>query len=290
MMDSSASLTADYAHCQRIVRGHYENFPVASIALPRRLRPHVAAVYAFARHADDLADEGSRSTDERLRLLDAWREELHRCTRERSALPEFRALGDTLLRFSIPVQLFDDLLDAFAQDVVKHSYATYDEVLDYCRRSANPVGRIVLALFSRLDERSGRYSDAICTALQLTNFWQDVSVDRLKPRVYIPLEDLHRHGVREQDVLEGRDSPALRECIAFQLRRTRELFREGTGLFDHLPLRLRMEVRAVWQGGVSILEKISALRYNVVSIRPTLTFIDHVRMLRAAMRAGAPHV
>ncbi len=289
-MVESSSLTEAYAYCLRITREHYENFPVASLAMPKKLRPHTAAVYAFARYADDLADEGERTPAERQQLLEEWRGQLHAALDGTAEHPVFIALADTIRRHAIPPALFDDLIDAFVQDTITPEYETYEQVLDYCSRSANPVGRIVLSLHGILDERTAPLSDKLCTGLQLVNFWQDVSVDRLKPRVYLPKEDLQRFGVEISDVLSGKDSDRLRACIAFQVERTKDFFRDSVLLFDQLPMRLRLELRAVWRGGFRILEKIEKQEYTTVRTRPVLSSSDYVVMALYALLKGPIHV
>ena len=282
-------LSEAYADCIALARDHYENFPVASRLMPVRLRPHVAAVYAFARHADDIADEGELPDEERRMRLERWRERLHACASGESDHPVFLALGDTIRRFDIPVQLFDDLLDAFVQDTHVQSYETFDQLLGYCRRSANPVGRIVLALHGILDERTAPPSDALCTGLQLVNFWQDVSVDRLKPRVYIPEEDLERHDCTVEEVLRGEDSHRLRTVLAFQVQRTHAFFEGSLPLFPLVPLRLRLELSAIWRGGMRILDIIEKQGYNTACIRPSLTWNDKIAVFSAALLKGRPH-
>jgi squalene synthase HpnC len=257
--------------------------------MPRRLRPHVAAVYAFARHADDLADEGTATPEQRLADLTQWRERLEQACQGTGSGHVFTALADTIRRFEIPVQLFHDLLDAFTQDAVTEDYETFEHVLAYCRRSANPVGRIVLALNGVLRERSADLSDSLCTGLQLANFWQDVSVDRLKPRIYIPKADLAHFGVASADVLAGRDSPGLRACIAFQVDRTRQYFLDARPLFRLLPWRLGVEIRAVWHGGYRILEKIEKQEYTTISHRPTLGYGDYTSMVYHALLKDSHH-
>lgn len=283
------TLTEAYNHCTALAREHYENFPVASRLMPARLRPHVAAVYAFARHADDMADEGAMSGDDRGAQLEQWRGLLQECSHRESEHPVFLALGDTIRRFSIPQQLFHDLLDAFVQDTQVRSYATFDDVLDYCRRSANPVGRIILALHGILHEETARPSDALCTGLQLVNFWQDVSVDRLKPRVYIPEEDLARHGLTTEDILRGEDNHRIRTVIALEVERTRPFFENALPLFPLVPLRLRRELAAIWRGGMRILEKVEKQGYNAVVSRPSLSWKDKISVFSGAVLKGSPH-
>jgi phytoene synthase len=291
-----ASLNEAYRYCIRLARTHYENFPVASLLIPRRLRPHIAAVYAFARHADDIADEGEASPEQRRAKLELWRARFSACSDKGSldenqgpSQPVFVALRDTLLRFRIPEQLFHDLIDAFVQDTHKQQYADFDELLDYCRRSADPVGRIILALFDRLDDRTCAASDALCTGLQLVNFWQDISIDRLKPRLYIPVEDLARFSLGPDDILHGEDSQATRAVLAFEVERTREYFRQALPLFPLVPLRLRLELGAIWRGGMRVLEKVEKQRYTVIQSRPSLSAIDVLSIFSGAVLKGSPH-
>jgi squalene synthase HpnC len=266
-----SNLTADYEACLRIAREHYENFPVVSLFVPKRLRPHVAAVYAFARGADDLADEGADRLEQRLSALADWRFSLERCIAGEGEGEVFRALGHTIRSYTIPPRFFHALIDAFEQDVVTQEYETFEQVLDYCRRSANPVGAIMLALFGCLDERSLPPSDALCTGLQLANFWQDVSVDARKPRCYIPREDLERFGLCFQDLADGSASSTMRELIRFEVQRTREYFVTATFLLPLVPWRLRMNLRAIRAGGMQILTSIEAINFDVTRRRPVLT-------------------
>ena len=260
-----------YAQCEALAASHYENFPVASRLLPARLRPHVAAVYAFARTADDFADEPGREADERLRLLAEWRARLHDPS---DATPTFVALHDTIKLFELPHQLFDDLLDAFAQDVTTTRYATWADVLDYCRRSANPVGRLVLRLSGYRDDRLDAASDAVCTALQLTNFWQDLAIDWSRGRLYVP-EDIWRpHEANPAELDGGRMTAgwaaALRDCGA----RTKALFDRGRPVCDGVAGRLRFELRATWLGGTRILDRLDRSGFDVFTARPKLGTTD----------------
>ena len=275
-------LGAAYAHCEALARDHYENFPVASVLVPKRMRRHIAAVYAFARTADDYADEPGREPGERLRLLDAFGERLHGATGAAGTDPPdpiFIALRDTMERCRLPVALFEDLLSAFRQDVVVHRYETWAGVSDYCRRSANPVGRLVLRIAGVHDVAADRASDAVCTALQLANFWQDFGRDWRAGRLYVPAEEMQRHGVSERD-LDGPVTPkawraVLRSCVI----RTRSLFDEGRSVSDAVTGRLHWELRATWLGGVRILEKIEARGYDTLHHRPTLGKADAARIL-----------
>jgi squalene synthase HpnC len=282
---TDAGLDAAYATCQRIARAHYENFPVASWLVPASVRPHIAAVYAFARAADDFADEPGYTERERVRLLDEWLERLHGALGAgepvaTGAVPEhsaiFMALAHTIRTRELPVALFEALLSAFRQDVAVTSYATWAELDDYCRRSANPVGRLVLRLFGYRDDRLDRWSDAICTALQLTNFWQDVAVDWGRGRLYVPEEEWRPAGARlEQLPLPLNDLPpewqrTLRGCAV----RTRALFEQGRPLLDHVGGRLKWELRATWHGGTRVLELIEQGGFDPAAARPTLGATD----------------
>jgi phytoene synthase len=279
------TLRAAFAHCEGLARSHYENFPVASRILPRNVRPHVAAIYAFARTADDYADE-ARFEGGRLERIDAWEARLDAALAGRADHPVFVALSDTVRRFDIPDRLLRDLLDAFRQDCVTTRYASWDELLDYCRRSANPVGRLVLHLFGYRDEQRGAWSDAICTALQLTNFWQDVAVDRDKGRIYLPEDDRRRHGVTEDELLSGRPGPGFPGLMAEVIERTRARFDAGRPLPGSVRGRLAAELRCVWWGGWKILDKIEAVDYDVFRRRPTLSRTDVVLAAgRAAWRS-----
>ena len=275
-----------YAACARDARRHYENFPVASWLLPRRARPHVAAVYAFARAADDFADEGALTPGDRHRLLDSWRERLRHAASSGAPGPPpqpgepahtvaiFRAVGATIRSCSLPVVLFEDLLSAFRQDVDVTRYSTWTDVLDYCRRSANPVGRLVVRIAGRPSAQLDGWSDDICTALQLTNFWQDLQRDHARGRVYLPREEQRAHGAREEDLEAGRITPAWQAALASAALRTRALFNAGRPICDAFHGRMRYELRATWLGGTRILDRLAAAGFDVVNRRPTLGVRD----------------
>ncbi|MGV0952082.1 MAG: squalene synthase HpnC [Azonexus sp.] len=250
---------------------HYENFPVASFLVPAHLRRPIEAIYRFARSADDIADEGDAMPDERLACLAAYQAELDRIAAGTPPqAPLFVSLAEVIGEYALPIQLFRDLLDAFAQDVVKKRYADYPELLDYCRRSANPVGRLVLRLFGRTEPEHFVQSDCICTALQLINFWQDVAVDWQKDRVYIPQADLPRFRISEADIAAGRWSANWAALMDFQNDRARELMLRGAPLVHALPGRLGWEIRLTIQGGLRILERMSRVRGNAFEHRPKL--------------------
>lgn len=267
---------------------HYENFPVASLLLPRRLRGAVTDIYRFARAADDIADEGPASDAERQQQLAAFRAELHRIGAEPGATPApgdpalariFGPLAATIACHQLPITPFYDLLSAFEQDIAVTRYQDYASLLDYCTRSANPVGRLMLHLFHAASPQNLEQSDAICTGLQLVNFWQDVRVDWHKHRVYLPQEDLRRHGVSEEDLAAARLTPAWRELMAFQVERTRALLHFGAPLARRLPGRIGLELRMVVQGGLRVLERIEAGGYDVFMNRPELGAKDWAIML-----------
>jgi squalene synthase HpnC len=264
---------------------HYENFPVASILLPRRLVPAVEAIYAFARSADDIADEGDALPAERLASLDAYDAALDAIERgETPRAPMFARLAEALRRHALPLQPLRDLLSAFRQDVVTTRYTDYASLLDYCRRSANPVGRLMLGLYGTVDERSLRESDAVCSSLQLINFWQDVGVDIGKGRIYLPQEDLARFGVSEEDIAQAEAGPAWRALMRFEVERARALMLEGAPLATRLPGRIGWELRLVVQGGLRILEAIERVDYDVFRRRPQLGRLDWAALLWRALR------
>jgi squalene synthase HpnC len=255
-----------YETCLRIAGAHYENFPVASRLVPADLRPHIAAIYAFARGADDIADEPGRSPGERLTLLDEWAAHLRQPPRD----DVFAALAETRARFDLPLALFDDLLSAFRQDVTTTRYDTWADVLDYCRRSANPIGRLVLRLAGRADADADRRSDAVCTALQLTNFWQDLAVDWGRGRLYVPRELWEPLGADPADLDRRILSPQWKQALASVAQLTRALFDDGRDVCDALSGRLRYELRATWLGGVLILDRLEGRDFDVFRHRPRL--------------------
>ena len=259
--------------------GHYENFPVASLLLPARLREPVEIIYRFARSADDFADEGDDPPQLRLRKLNDYRAQL-----AAPASPLFRDVEKIIREHDLPVQLFADLLDAFSQDVTQKRYGSYSQVLDYCRRSANPVGRLLLHLFKRTSDSDLRQSDAICSALQLVNHWQDVDVDYTKDnRVYLPQDDMARFGVSERHLKERICDSAWQALMRFQVDRARALMLSGAGLGKTLPGRVGLEIRATVQGGLRILEKIERAGYDVFRHRPVLNPLDWPLLLLKAV-------
>jgi squalene synthase HpnC len=278
------ALAAAYAECAARACSHYENFPIGSWLLPRRLRDDLAAVYAFARVGDDVADEGDAPVAERLARLDELDARLVACAADPASArePLFLALGHTIRRHALPVETFRNLLVAFRRDAAGdcRRFATFDDVLEYCTYSANPVGRIVLGLFGQLDAARAARADDVCTALQLTNFWQDIRSDFVgRDRVYVPDADLDRFPGSREGLVAGRLTAGLRDCLAFEVERTRSLFARGLALADMVEGRLRREVRLFAHGGLAILDRIDAADYDVFAHRPTLGRGDLARLV-----------
>jgi hydroxysqualene synthase len=265
-VSSALALEEAFAHCATIARAHYENFPVG-LLVPKQKRPYVHALYAFMRAADDFADEPAYEGQRRERL-DEWALRLDAACDGRAEGPIFVALAETVQRLAIPKALLTDLLSAFRQDTVKQRYETWEEVLDYCRRSANPVGRLVLLVFGYRDEELARLSDCICTALQLANHWQDVAIDLAKDRIYVPRERLEAHGLGEQDLRAGRVDERFCGLMRDLVTRARALFVEGAPLCDRVGRDLRFELRLTWLGGTRILDRVEAAGYDVFRRRP----------------------
>jgi squalene synthase HpnC len=260
--------------------GHYENFPVASILMPKRLRKPVAAIYHFARTADDIADEGDMSDLERLQRLDEFRAELARIADDTTPLtPLFINLGAEIREHTLPMQPFHDLLDAFTQDVVKKRYSDFAELLEYCRRSANPVGNLLLHLYREATPVNVAYSDAICTSLQLINFWQDIYRDYTIGRIYLPQDEMERYGVKELNITLGNADDAWRKLLKFQVDRARAMMLSGAPLGSILTGRIGLEMRMIIAGGLRILDKLERADYDMFQHRPVLRPFDWVIML-----------
>ena len=264
-----------YARCLRMAGEHYENFPVASRLLPRRMRHHVAAIYAFARVADDIADEGSRSVDDRLQDLDRWEARLDQAVAGEGTGPVFTALGETIRTQSIPVHLLKDLLQAFRMDARGGGYETLDDLLEYCQLSANPVGRLVLHLFGYADQERITLSDSICTGLQLVNFCQDVSIDVPRERINIPRQVMSEFGYSQRELLSGIDNQNFRALLSYLNSLAEDFLVQGKRLPGMVPsFRLRLELRATVYGGLRIAAKIREMEYGVLSARPALGKVD----------------
>ena len=298
MMKLDPAIAAAYAECGRLARKHYENFPVASYLVPRDKRDALAAIYAFARCADDFADEyvlgeDSARPEPRLAKLEDWRQKLNQCYAGKPEHAVFIALRDAAARFELSHEHFENLIRAFESDVRVDHHENFDSLLAYCACSANPVGRLVLELFTPSDRRDPilfSLSDNICTALQLANFWQDVRIDLERGRVYLPLEDLHRFNLSLPDVdqLRTRCVPwvadAWSQFLSFEIARTRELFKLGSALPDLATPELRVQLRLTWLGGMTILSKIESAGYDVFGHRPSLSKIDFFKLYFRARR------
>ena len=270
MPERPPGLVEAHEYCRNLARSHYENFSVATWFLPKRLRQHFFNVYAYCRIADDLGDEVG-DPEASLALLDEWEAELDRCYDGTPGHPVFVALAETVRQFEIPKHEFSDLVKAFRQDQTVTRYETFDDFLQYCSNSANPVGHLVLYLGGYRDAERHRLSDFTCTALQLTNSWQDVTQDFEKGRVYLPQEDLRRFGVSETVIAGRRATAAFRELMRFEVDRAREWFRQGLPLVGLVQRELARDVELFSRGGMEILDAIAASGYDVLSHRPTLS-------------------
>jgi len=283
MKDTAFPVRAAYAECRRLARRHYENFPTASYLVPRDRRDALAAIYAFARYADDVADEPG--VEGRLEALADWRQRLRDCYAGKAGHPVFIALRDAVERFRLSQEHFENLLRAFEQDVLMNRHQDFPSLLAYCTCSANPVGRLVLELFGHRDPELCALSDHVCTALQLANFWQDVAVDLERDRIYLPLEDLRRYNYTLDDLRAERPDELWQALMAFEIARTREWFERGKHLPEKVVPQLQRQLRLTWLGGMAILAKIESVRYDVFRRRPTLGWLDLVRLYFQARHA-----
>ena len=264
------SLADAYSYCERLARSHYENFSVATWFLPKRLRQHFYNVYAYCRISDDLGDEtGNREAS--LLLLDEWEAELNACYQGVPRHPVFVALAGTVREFDIPKHEFSDLLTAFRQDQTVNRYHTFEDLLGYCHNSANPVGHLVLYLGGYRDRDRQQLSDSTCTALQLANFWQDVSIDYEKGRIYLPLQDLRTFGVTENDIATKNNSQAFRDMMRFEVQRAREWFERGLPLAGKVSRELAIDIELFTRGGQEILNAIERQNYAVLGKRPVIS-------------------
>jgi squalene synthase HpnC len=278
------TLSEAYRYCQDVAAEHYENFPVASRLLPRQFRQPITVIYAFARSADDFADEGDHTKAERLKLLDGYEDQLQRLlTGMPGSEPVFIALADVIKRYALPIGLFQDLLSAFRQDVTKQRYENFDEVLDYCQRSANPVGRLLLYLYNEATAENLSLSDQICTALQLINFLQDLLQDfEEHNRIYLPQDEMQKYHVNHADLQKHNSNTAMQELIQLQVQRARALLLAGAPLGNKLPGRIGLELRMIIQGGMRILQKLDDHDGNVF-LRPRLQKSDYLGMFWNAL-------
>ncbi|MCC7084895.1 MAG: squalene synthase HpnC [Pirellulales bacterium] len=258
------------SYCRRLAESHYENFTVASWLLPAELRPHFCNIYAYCRWSDDLADETAGGV-QTLELLDWWQSQLEDCYRGVTAHPVFVALEETIREFKIPIEPFRDLLTAFRQDQTNTRYQTFDELLGYCRNSANPVGRLVLYLGRCHDEERGRLSNSICTGLQLANFWQDIARDYERGRIYLPTESCRRFGYEEAMFCRREFNPQFRDLLASEVDRAEQLLVAGEPLIAMMPQKLRVDIELFIEGGLAILRAIRRMDFNVWQMRPEVS-------------------
>jgi squalene synthase HpnC len=276
------SLAQSHRYCESLARGHYENFHVVTRLLPGKLRSHFYPVYAYCRWADDLGDE-TGDPARSLMLLDRWEEELDACYRGEARHPVFVALRETIEQCQVPPEPFRDLITAFRQDQVKTRYETFDEVLGYCRFSANPVGRLVLYVCGYRDPEHQRLSDLTCTALQLANFWQDVARDYKTGRIYIPHDAMSRHSYSESDLAAGRYDERFAGLLRELVERTRDLFEQGLPLTSLVDNRLALDIELFSRGGMEILRLIERRNYNVLERRPFLDSADKALLIAATL-------
>jgi squalene synthase HpnC len=269
-----------------MAQNHYENFPVASLLLPVRLRRPVQLIYAFARQADDFADEGDWPAPVRLSKLAGFEQQLDLIeSRKVPSVPLFANLAQVIEEFELPIGLFRDLLSAFSQDVIKTRYADFRELMDYCRRSANPVGRLMLHLYRATDPRNLIWSDHICSSLQLINFWQDVAIDFRKHRIYLPVDEMAEYSVTEAQIANGDANSNWRKLMLFQIGRTQGMLHAGAPLGRALPGRIGLELRMIVMGGNRVLEKLRAAGGDVFRYRPVLRAFDWPLMLYRSLVA-----
>jgi squalene synthase HpnC len=271
-------ITHLYNQAIDFTKSHYENFPVISFFVPKDLRKYVAVVYQFARQADDIADEGNFTNEERLSKLNAYHDELIKSTKGEFLNSFWFLLNDTITSKNLSIKNFENLLIAFKQDLVKKKYENFEELLGYCKNSANPVGRIILELYNIKDEEAKIFSDKICTALQLTNFYQDVKIDYQKGRIYIPQEDMQKFSVTENEIKNKIHNQNFIDLMKFEIYRTKNLFIEGRKLLSFLPFKLKVEISATIKGGEAILTKIEKLNFDVTNQNPKLNKKDFLKI------------
>lgn len=276
-----------YKNAEEFAKSHYENFPVISYTLPKEARTHIAIVYQFARLADDIADEGNINSEVRIKKLELFEENLSNCLEGKYESIFWLALSNSICKCKLSSKYFFDLLSAFKQDVDTKRYNDYESLQDYCRRSANPVGRLVLEICGVRNEKAFRYSDSICTALQLTNFYQDVSLDWDKGRIYIPRSELEKFDISEKIFDEKQNNTNFKELMKFQIERTRDLFKEGRALIPMLPNSLLVQIKMTILGGERILEKIEEMDYDVLISRPKLSKIDYLKVFFKGLLTNA---
>lgn len=280
---SSQNLFPAYKEAENFAASHYENFPVVSFLLPKELKKHVAVIYKFARLADNIADEGNVSISQRTEELNEYRGKFTLALNGETPNDFWKVVLNTIQERKLNPQYFYNLLDAFEQDITKKRYVDFDEVLRYCKNSANPVGKLMLELFDIREEEAMQLSDKICTALQLTNFYQDIKVDYEKDRIYIPQNELEKFGVKEEVFHRKEGNEQFRELLKFQVERNRRFYKEGSELLNYLQGFFRLEIKWTVSGGKKILDKIEKLDYDVLNYRPTLSKFDYILLLFRAV-------
>ncbi len=283
MKNNSSNIESAYQNAVQFTKSHYENFPVISLFVKKELRKHVAIFYQFARQADDIVDEGNASAETRLNELDDYENKLSESLKNNIEDDFWAGLKNTIDLFQLSHENFFNLLKAFRQDVLKSRYKDFDELLGYCKNSANPVGRVILELNQIKDDEANKFSDEICTALQLTNFWQDVGVDLKKDRIYLPLDEMQNFGVDEKNLELNANNANIKELLKLQVQRTRELFCSGRNLIPKLSGRLKYQIHWTILGGEKILDKIEQCDFNTIKVRPKLNKADYFLLMIKSM-------
>ena len=283
MKNNSSNIESAYQNAVQFTKSHYENFPVISLFVKKELRKHVAIFYQFARQADDIVDEGNANAATRLKELDAYENKLSESLKNNFKDDFWAGLKNTIDLFQLSHENFFNLLKAFRQDVLKSRYKDFDELLGYCKNSANPVGRVILELNQIKDDEANKFSDEICTALQLTNFWQDVGVDLKKDRIYLPLDEMQNFGVDEKNLELNANNANIKELLKLQVQRTRELFCSGRNLIPKLSGRLKYQIHWTILGGEKILDKIEQCDFNTIKVRPKLNKADYFLLMIKSM-------
>lgn len=268
---------------EKLAQEHYENFPVGSFFIPKKFRRPIHLIYAFSRVADDIADEGNMLSATRIASLDAWERSLEKALHGVTEDDFFAELASVIREFELSPQLLKDLLIAFRKDASDPRYDSFDGLLEYCRYSANPIGRLLLQIFRCSNDATAGYSDRICSALQLANFWQDISVDTRRNRLYIPRSEMTRFGLTDDDLLSGARSEEFRQLMKHLVDRTEMILTEGRPLLDLTPKELRFEMRLIWYGGMTILRKIKEIGYDTRNRRPELTAADKAAIFFKAL-------
>ena len=283
MKNNSSNIESAYQNAVQFTKSHYENFPVISLFVKKELRKHVAIFYQFARQADDIVDEGNANAATRLNELYDYENKLSESLKNSFEDDFWAGLKNTIDLFQLSHENFFNLLKAFRQDVLKSRYKDFDELLGYCKNSANPVGRVILELNQIKDDEANKFSDEICTALQLTNFWQDVGVDLKKDRIYLPLDEMQNFGVDEKNLELNANNANIKELLKLQVQRTRELFCSGRNLIPKLSGRLKYQIHWTILGGEKILDKIEQCDFNTIKVRPKLSKADYFLLMIKSM-------